>query len=52
VKSVNKFLVAKNLGTIIVVEREGWSWAGGKIFAPQWREGLGPKELRAVPISG
>ena len=40
----------RNLGAIIGGDWEGWTWHEGKIYAPGWREGLSPDELRALPF--
>ena len=48
-KRVAEILEAKDLGTIIGTDWKGWYWAEGKIYAPEWREGLGPDDTRALP---
>ena len=39
----------KDLGAIISSDWQGWYCAEGKIYAPAWREGLGPDDIRALP---
>ena len=48
-KRVNEILDARNLGAVIGGDWEGWSWAEGKILAPDWREGVGPDDIRTLP---
>jgi hypothetical protein len=48
-KRMAEILEAKDLGAIIGTDWKGWYWAEGKIYAPEWREGLGPDDTRALP---
>jgi len=40
---------AGDVGAILGPDWEGWSWYEGKIYAPEWRQGLGPGDIRALP---
>jgi hypothetical protein len=40
---------ARDLGAIIGPDWQGWTWNDGQIFAPEWRRGLTPAEIRAIP---
>ena len=48
-KRVTEILDAKDLGAIISTDWEGWSWGEGKIYAPEWTQGLGPEDIRTLP---
>ena len=48
-KRIAEILDARKLGAVIGGDWQGWSWAEGKIFAPGWREGVGPDDIRALP---
>ena len=48
-KRLTEILDAKELAAIIGADWEGWSWGEGKICAPEWTQGLGPEDIRALP---